>query len=154
MCGRYTVYLNPRLIEDIILKSSEFFPLEVGSSLTGFYTPDGFDAHVEDTAPVPPDSKSSRTSFFRGVEGLKGFFKNLSDESHYVGEWHSHPNGPPFPSTVDDENESAISRDERVGCPESILIVIGGNPRLMPEVAVFVYSREKGRVDLSPCQER
>jgi len=51
-------------------------PHEVGTSLIGYYALHGFDAYITDIAPLPSDSKSSRFTFFRGINGLKYFLKN------------------------------------------------------------------------------
>jgi len=120
----------------------------------GYYAADGFDAYVETMAPVPPDSHSRRTSFTRGIGGLKTFFTELRNDSlgkrYYLGEWHSHPAGTACPSATDDENQSAISNDDETDCPKSILLLLGGEPSIDPQLGVFVYSRTSARIDLLP----
>ncbi len=132
-------------------------PLETGSSLFGHYTADGFDAYVEGTAPVPPDSQSSRTSFKRGIEGLKEFFMTLNKDSggtrYYIGEWHSHPGGDARPSPTDDKNQADISTDNETACPESILLLLGGDLHGGFELGVFVYSRSAGKMCLAPVED-
>jgi integrative and conjugative element protein (TIGR02256 family) len=134
--------------------AQEYVPREIGTSLIGSYTPDGFDAVVLGIAPVPSDSKGQRGAFQRGVRGLKCFFRALFEashgEKHYVGEWHSHPFGPCTPSPTDDANQNAISNSSKTNCPESILIILGGDLLRKPETSVFVYSRGRGRVNLLP----
>jgi len=133
------------------------YPCEVGTSLVGCYSNDGFDATVLAMAPLSSDSKGSATSFYRGVKGLRGFFASLRrmylGKRYYVGEWHSHPDASPIPSGSDDEDISAIASDTQVNCPECILVILGGNPYEVPELRVFVYSRKQGRIDLFPDEE-
>jgi proteasome lid subunit RPN8/RPN11 len=85
---------------------------------------------------------------------MKEFFRNLlrmpEPQRHYVGEWHSHPDGPPFPSRRDDESQAGIANEPATNCPEVILIIVGGNLQKNPAIAVFVYSRQHGRIDLLP----
>ena len=132
------------------------YPNEVGSSLIGFYSNDGFQAYVLDMAPVSVDSKGTPTSFFRGTKGLRSFYNNLrrkfSGGRHYVGEWHSHPDSMPNPSITDDATQLDIARDINTACPESILVIIGGTLSDYNDLGVCVYSRERGRFTL--CRDR
>ena len=132
--------------------AQEHYPNEVGTSLVGCYSDDGFKASVLDLAPLSADSKGSRTSFYRGIAGLRGFYKKLreafSGKRYYVGEWHSHPDGAPIPSYMDNQNQLEIAEDAKTNCPECILIIIGGSLSNFDEIGVFVYSRKNGRVNL------
>lgn len=156
-CGRYTVTISPPCLGQLLDMARSHHPCEVGTSLVGFYSNDGFDATVLTTAPLSSDSKGSATSFYRGVKGLRGFFASLRrmylGKRYYVGEWHSHPDASSTPSDNDDEDISAIASDAKTGCPECILLILGGNPFEAPELRVFVYSRKQGRVDLFPDEE-
>lgn len=128
------------------------YPREIGSSLVGCYSYDGFDAYVLDMAPLCPDSKVSPNFFYRGIKGLRKFYIKLwqsyMGERYYVGEWHSHPNGIPIPSNTDDISQTAVAADNRVNCPENILVIVRGNLPCEPDLGVFVYSRRRGRIDL------
>ena len=132
--------------------AQEHYPNEVGSSLVGFYSNDGFHAYVLDITPVSSDSRGTPTSFFRGTVGLRSFYGKLrrkfSGERHYVGEWHSHPGSTPKPSVTDDTTQLAIARDINTACPECVLVIIGGTLSAYDDVGVCVYSRERGRVVL------
>ena len=133
-------------------------PIEVGTSLVGCYSDDGFEAYVLDLAPLSQDSKGSRTSFYRGTAGLRKFFAKLREtfksKRHYVGEWHSHPDVPPLPSQRDDVQQLAIAKDTNTKCPECILILIGHTLSCVDEIAVFVYSRKRGRIPLVPAHQK
>lgn len=130
------------------------YPKEVGTSLIGFYSDDGFDAFVCNLVPLPPDSRGLRGLFIRGIKGMRVFFKRLqrqyAGKKYYVGEWHSHPYGLPYPSeNIDNNTMSAISSDKKTNCPECILVIVGGGLDL-PQLGVYVYSRIGGRIDLNP----
>ena len=132
-------------------------PNEVGTSLVGCYSDNGFEASVLDLAPLSPDSKGSRTSFYRGVAGLKKFFTKLRQsfrgKRHYVGEWHSHPDAAPFPSQTDDRHQLAIAKDPNTACPECLLIIVGHTLSNVDEIGVFVYSRKRGRIPLASVRQ-
>ena len=132
-------------------------PKEVGTSLIGCYSDDGFEASVIDLAPLSSDSKGSRISFYRGIAGLRDFFMKLrqtfNGKRHYIGEWHSHPDVAPFPSRRDDKQQLAIAKDTNTDCPECILIIIGHTLSNVDEIGVFVYSRKRGRIPLAPAHQ-
>lgn len=150
--GDHTIVLSEECIAQMLDMARRHYPNEVGTSLIGRYSADGFTAFVQGAAPLAPDSKGSRMAFSRGVRGLRDFFHKLGSTSgeHYVGEWHSHPEGAASPSYLDNRSQSAIAADPKVRCPEVVLVIVGGNPSTAPELGVFVYSRRFGRVDLRP----
>ena len=130
------------------------YPNEVGTSVVGRYSPDGFRADVLGLAPLSADSVGTRFSFLRGVKGLKQFYDRLMHRFHgqryYVGEWHSHPDGAPQPSGTDRTNQSQIASDNSANCEEVVLIILGGDFMKNTTLNVQVYSRTSGVVQLVP----
>jgi len=157
LCGRYTVTLSYRCFKKMLDITQDNYPNEVGTSLIGYYSEDGFDAYIEDTTPLSSDSVGSAFSFIRGIKGLKSFYKQLikkyKGRMYYIGDWHTHPNSSSTPSKTDDINQSAIASDKKVNCSENILVIIGGNLSKSPEIGIYVYSRKKGRISLFPQVE-
>lgn len=151
-CGRYCVQIEQAFIDEAIKMAREHYPKEVGSSLVGSYSDDGWAATVLRSAPLPEDSKAGRSWFQRGIAGLKNYFNNVfaktAGMNHYVGEWHSHPDGAPDASDEDDKNMMAIVEDAAAKCPESILLILGYS-RQRACCRVYVYSTENGRIDLN-----
>ena len=151
-CGRYTVTIFQSCFDKMISLSNNYYPNEIGTSLIGWYSNDGFDAYIYDIAPISSDSQSFSNMFIRGIKDLKTFYKKLlkkfKGKIYYIGDWHSHPNGFPFPSSIDDSNQIAVSNDKKTNCPESMLLLIAGNFKSKIEIGVFVYSRLKGRIIL------
>lgn len=153
-CGQYSVWLRKQCLTDMLRTARNHAPKEIGSSLFGTYSSDGRRALVFGSTPVPPDSRGTQTSFLRGIVGLVDFFRDLFARSrgrrHYVGEWHSHPDAPPQPSSIDWAGQRELARDPAMQCSECILIILGGNLSQKPQIAVYVYSRDKGRIVLEP----
>ena len=151
-CKRYTVLISKFCLLKMTEMAQEHYPNEVGTSLIGCYSDDGFEASVLELTPLSLDSKGSRTSFYRGVAGLRNFFiklrRTFSGRRYYVGEWHSHPNGEPIPSGTDSRNQLEIAKDTKTDCPECILIIIGGTNSNFDKIGVFVYSRKCGQIKL------
>src|SRR6266567_9327981 len=127
---RYCVVIRKQCIREMLALAQRHAPAEVGTSLIGRYSNDGWQAIVIGLAPLAQDSRGSRNEFYRGVKGLRKFYRRLFErfrrQRHYVGEWHSHPDGPPSPSPTDKLNQDAIAKDHATDCPESILIILGG----------------------------
>jgi hypothetical protein len=152
-CGRYIVSISEPCFHRISKIAKKHSPREVGTSLVGCYSDDGFEAFILNTAPLSPDSKGSATSFYRGTGGLRKFLNGLlrdhGGRQYYIGEWHSHPYGSSTPSGIDDWTQSAIASDPEANCPECILIIFGGALSSPTEMGAFVYSRTQGRVNLN-----
>jgi integrative and conjugative element protein (TIGR02256 family) len=106
---------------------------------------------------VPPDSKGKPSSFHRGVSGLREYFSSIfslsAGKKHYIGEWHSHPDGSPSPSNTDDATLLTICKDEKSGCFETILLLVAISPGRAPEFGVFVYSRHNGKLVLDEIKD-
>ena len=153
--GRYQVQVSDEVVDRMRSLAIEHAPNEVGTSLVGFYSDDGSTATIDELAPLTSDSRGTRTTFVRGVLGLADYFskvlKGSGGQRHYVGEWHSHPNGSVLASPTDDCNQLAIAKEAQTDCPEAVLMIIGGEAMSFPEIAVFVYSRTRGKMRLASC---
>ena len=73
------------------------FPNETGGILLGYHDFNIGAVVVVAGLPAPPDSKSNRDSFERGIAGLAEAVAEASRRTTgvvtYIGEWHSHPPG-------------------------------------------------------------
>lgn len=82
-------------------------PNETGGILVGSFDLARNIVHVLAALPAPPDSKQSPTFFIRGALDLRPTMDRLAVRSagqlHYVGEWHSHPDGAAARPSSDDE---------------------------------------------------
>jgi integrative and conjugative element protein (TIGR02256 family) len=72
-------------------------PNETGGVLLGHVDSERHRVYVVDALPSPPDSKEWPTVYIRGAVGLRERVEELQSKTgtmlHYVGEWHSHPDG-------------------------------------------------------------
>lgn len=73
-------------------------PYETGGVFIGTINKKNKTIHVTDIIPAPSDSKSNKTTFYRGINNLPediDKIKRMSGQVFgYIGEWHSHPFGP------------------------------------------------------------
>lgn len=69
----------------------------------------------------------SKCTFYRGIDGLKRILDLAWDQGqYYLGEWHYHPNASSAPSNIDKNQMIVLSQDQKLKCPEPILIIVGG----------------------------
>lgn len=125
---------------------------ETGGILAGFYTANLDCAVVTNVTGPTPDSTATRTSFIRGVKGVKQWLAKLwssRSRRYFLGEWHFHPFASAFPSVVDDTEMNAKARDAQARCPEPVLIILGGDPKANWQIGVYVYRGDSGRIVLN-----
>lgn len=121
---------------------------ETGGILIGNYSADRYNAIIKSVTGPPKDSKQSKYSFERGINGLiKILDDNWNSGNYYLGEWHYHPNSSSKPSIVDDIQMIKFANDKKLKCPEPILLVLGGNQYNGWELSLYVYTKD-GQVSL------
>ena len=107
--------------------AAEHYPNEYGGLFVGRYVNDHKELRVEHTV-LPKRFKSSSFSFERGVEGLRKILRQFFNQSPsliYVGEWHTHPNGRPVPSSTDTSALRLIATHHEVSIENPTLLIIG-----------------------------
>lgn len=119
-------------------------PNEFGGILIGHYAPDKRMAHL--TAVIPAKAyQASPTRFERRAELLNEYLENLREatqgQTHYLGEWHTHPNQRAFPSQLDRKALSDIAADPQVEIANPLLIIIGAHHG-KPECSCYVQYRQ------------
>ncbi len=81
-------------------------PRETGGVMIGSHDFQRQIVYVVDLIPSPPDSEEWPTLYIRGYEQLADYLGEVSARTagmlHYVGEWHSHPNGSSTQPSRDD----------------------------------------------------
>lgn len=135
------VKLSKAAIVDMIDIADRAKGKETGGILIGFYSSDLSSAWIEGVTPAPDDSRAGLTWFIRGRLGLKKLLKRRwNDGSHYLGEWHSHPEQSPAPSDDDLRALYNIARDPSYACTRPILAILGGSFRHRPLLSVTLGS--------------
>jgi integrative and conjugative element protein (TIGR02256 family) len=91
------LFIDAGIEEKLRVMRLKSFPTETGGILLGYYDFNINSVVIVDALPAPTDSKSSRTSFERGVVGLATAVEDAAKRTAgvvgYLGEWHSHPPG-------------------------------------------------------------
>lgn len=143
--------LGDSVINDIVGACAEAKGAETGGVLVGYYSEDGLTAVVLDIIAAPPGSQGSRRMFIRGTEGLLEELHRrwmAVEQSYYIGEWHSHPNGPMLPSKMDVDSMYEIANAPKAHCPEVVLLLIGGECRDAGDMAARVFTRRGKQIEL------
>ncbi|MGI0493064.1 Mov34/MPN/PAD-1 family protein [Alkalinema pantanalense CENA528] len=123
---------------------------EVGGILVGTYDETHQFALVKDISGAPSDSKQSRSSFYRGIQGLQNLLNKFwaKQQYFYLGEWHFHPYASSDASLCDIEQMKAIAVSENYNCPEPILIICGGKVDEEWDMAAYVFPRNQEWIKL------
>lgn len=98
---RFKPGIMEHLIEELTLAGKN----ETGGVFVGVCNYKTKTVHITGSIKAPLDSKGSSTQFIRGNDGLSGMISSIEKSSGgqigYVGEWHTHPEGPDFLSRQD-----------------------------------------------------
>ena len=124
--GSYGVKLPDQELEYIHSLCMNSYPYETGGILIGRYS---------------DDLKWAEITTTRGI--ITKLKRAWQKQQYYLGEWHYHPNASPKPSALDLKTMVNLSKDEDLGCPEPILLVIGGSSsNWLQYIGVYVKEQE------------
>lgn len=127
--NKFSVVLPQGVVNFIVKAISKARTHETGGIIFGKYNNNLDCAMISQVTDAPPDSKSGRTWFNRGVKNLQELIMFYwHTKQYYLGEWHYHPSSTPAPSLRDIHQMKAIAKNENYHCPEPILLIIGGTP--------------------------
>ena len=123
----YNINLSKEAYKKMLCYCNKAHPYETGGILIGNYSQSQTIANILQITPPPKNSKHAKCNFYRGSGGLKKLLDTVWNQGlYYLGEWHYHPNASSLPSGIDNNQMIKLSRDQKLNCPEPILIIIGG----------------------------
>jgi integrative and conjugative element protein (TIGR02256 family) len=150
--GKYHVVVDKEIIDELLDFCTKAKDSETGGILVGIYNERLDTARIKKVISAPPDSKWGTSWFHRGTSGLQ----NIVDEywtkkrQYYLGEWHYHPQSEPEPSITDQNQMKEIAKSRSYKCPEPVLLIIGGGPKMGWKYQAIVFpKREMAPVPLS-----
>lgn len=119
--------LAPEVAEEITIALHKSGNREIGGILMGEHVgPDEFKV-----TKITVQKHGGLSSFIRIIEDAIGKLNAFFRQSHYdyasfnyIGEWHSHPLFPPYPSSKDDSSMLEIIMDETVGANFAVLVIV------------------------------
>lgn len=120
-----TLWIPERLAVELLAWAEEWRPLEVGGVLAGYWN--GESAVVTDIVGPGPNARHSRTRFLPDHAFHETRIDEIYDASEgasvYLGDWHTHPEGPPALSYLDKRTLRSVGNDADAHCPMPIMVL-------------------------------
>jgi len=138
------IQIESSLLERMYEHGLAYYPDEIGGLLVGYYSEDSRTAVIIDII-LPDKFVSTHYSFDRGSEGLEPILREYYKRTpplFYLGEWHTHPDGPVWPSRTDVKAMDSVSLHELVYIDNPILLIIVVN-REACQPGFFIRYNEK-----------
>lgn len=136
-------------IEDDLLNSLidigiKHYPNEFGGFLIGYYSETQTHVRITDTI-LPHKFNGTPYLFERDTIGIDDKLKQFYDEEpkkYYLGEWHTHPNNLPIPSSTDIKVINSIANHPDVSIKNPVMLIIGYN-KTKVELGFYVQFKNK-----------
>lgn len=145
--GDWQLITDVALLRRIGELRAEKLPNETGGVLLGSYDLQRRIVYVVDTVPSPRDSREYPTSYMRGTDGLveavERITKATAGQLHYIGEWHSHPQGHRCnPSEADHKLFEWIANELANDSLPALMMIAGDGHLTVPYLGEIVAGEE------------
>jgi integrative and conjugative element protein (TIGR02256 family) len=148
-------YLQKAAVDSIVLESATSdMGVETGGILLGRYDSDGY---VVSVAGGPgPDAVHERDYFLRDLRHAKSLaaYAWNTDMSQWIGDWHTHPDGPLIPSPADLRSYRMHLKDPELGFTSFLSIVARTTGRGVALAAWAVMASHLERIELVVSADR
>ena len=137
--------MSRNVLKNIKENISIHYPKEFGGVFIGFKQSGNF---IITNILIPDKYENGKTVFVRHPGSLNERLEQIhlltDGKIGYLGEWHSHPDGPTSPSRVDINAMKNIARDKNVQVAEPLLMIaqIG---KTASDKEFYIYSNKKLR---------
>ena len=122
------------VLADIERMADQSFPNESGGSLMGYWDKSGREVVITDVVEPGPKARHARTSFTPDYEFQEQRIADIYSASGrihtYLGDWHSHPNGPAALSGTDTRTLKNIASFPQARAAKPIMILLSGRPEV------------------------
>ena len=126
---KLSISIDETLLNNLTEIGKKHYPNEFGGFLIGYYSDDLKRLNITDTI-LPTQYKASKYLFERNTTGIKDILENHYEKipkKYYVGEWHTHPDNLPVPSSTDIKAINEILKHKDTSIQNPILLIIGYN---------------------------
>ena len=137
--GGWTLVTDDYLLQRLVALRASQLPNETGGALIGVVDIAAHIIYVVDTLLSPSDSTELPSSYTRGWAGLTDAVRRVERDTagqlHYIGEWHSHPDGRACLPSNDDINLFSWLA-ERLGADglPPVMLIVGDEGLVVPYV--------------------
>lgn len=139
-----TMEIDDDLLRSIIDIGIKHYPNEFGGFLIGNYSETQTHLRITDTI-LPNKFNGTPYLFERDAVGIDDRLKQFYDEEpkkYYLGEWHTHPDNLPIPSSTDINAINSIANHPDVSIKNPIMLIIGYN-KTKVELGFYVQFKNK-----------
>lgn len=122
-----TLEIEDDLLCNLIDIGIKHYPNEFGGFLIGNYSETQTHLKITDTI-LPNKFKGTPYLFERDTVGIDDKLKQFYAEKtkkYYLGEWHTHPNNLPIPSSTDINAINSIANHPEVSIKNPVMLIIG-----------------------------
>lgn len=106
-------------------------PRETGGTLVGHYSEDHRVAYVTGALEAKTGARKERARFYRPPDDVDGqlarTYEASGGQTHYLGEWHTHPQAAPIPSPTDLSTLRGLARSKSVATDTPFMMILGGD---------------------------
>ncbi len=138
------ISVEDSLLSNIIDIGDQHCPNEFGGFLIGHYSNNQTQLNITDTI-LPNKYKATPYLFERDTIGIEDKLKNFysqNPQKYYVGEWHTHPNNLPIPSSTDIKAINVIANHKDVSIKNPVMLIVGYNKTKI-ELGFYVQFKNK-----------
>lgn len=122
-------WIDTQAMMSIIAEANSKYPLETGGMLIGYRK--GSDAIVTDVVGPGPNAIHKKLFFEHDNNWQRKqadeLFYATDGQLRYLGDWHSHPDGPVQTSSLDLQTVKLIRNTPEALTPNPLMLIIGGD---------------------------
>ncbi len=141
---KLSVSIDEKLLTQLTEIGKKHYPNEFGGFLMGNYSDDLTQVNITNTV-LPIKYKASKYQFERETTGINKTLKRYYEQipkTYYIGEWHTHPDNLPIPSTTDINAINKIINNKDHTIQNPILLIIGYTKQSV-EYGFYVHFKNK-----------
>jgi len=121
------LWFEPFGWDEMVTQASHHERLETGGVLLGWRN--GLDTVVSHVVGPGPGAQHDRTTFHPDSAWQTARIAELYEHSgrrlEYLGDWHTHPGGRPWPSRRDERTLRHIAAFAEARCPAPLMVILG-----------------------------
>ncbi len=126
-----SVHIPGEVLAAMRKMAADLKPRETGGTLVGHYSEDRLEAFVTCALEAKAGARKQRARFYRPPDNVDGQLARIYQESegltHYLGEWHTHPDAGPMPSPTDLSTLRGLAKSRSVATDTPFLVILGGD---------------------------
>jgi len=125
------VWISDSVLNSMIDHADNAYPNEAGGALMGYWNDKGTEVLVTQVVGPGPEAVHERTSFVPDYSFQEREIERIYIESGrthtYLGDWHSHPNGPASLSGTDTRTMRNIAEYAAARATSPVMILFSGS---------------------------